>query len=176
MSNVLNPRAEAPVNLLQKLMPNMGNYKKVWRSLPKKISSTWEGPILEWVTPALRPGSATDQRIQNDTKWSFYASCEFMWTLQIYSNILIQISATICYGTTSQEFGDIIWVWHDLKMWQKNLLQKVCSTWGGPSNWSYHPLNLPSTKRRWNLIPTSTRAPTATNRWVQHNFSLSKSM
>ena len=37
---------------------------------------------------------------------------------------MIQTSATICYGTTSQELGGIIWVWHDLKMWQKKSCYK----------------------------------------------------
>ena len=75
-----------------------------------------------------------------------------------------------------KKFGDSFKSGPTTKCGRKNLLQKVCSTLGSPSDWSYHPLNLPSTKRSWNLTPTSTRAPAATYRWAQQHFSQSKSM
>ena len=75
-----------------------------------------------------------------------------------------------------KKFGDSFKSGPTTKCGRKNLLQKVCSTLGSPSHWSYHPLNLPSTKRSWNLTPTSTRAPAATYRWAQQHFSQSKSM
>ena len=55
--------------------------------------------------------------------------------------------------------------WHLLFVPGHNL-----QPWGGPSNSIQNHQNYPSTKRRWDLTPRSTRTPFATNSYAQHLF------